>query len=141
MERTEEKSPLDNTPKPLKRQGFSESCFQNGASFSSQPRYDHFDTAAYLSLLRYPIFAEMSRRQPRVVAAPLHLPRARPGWDAPAAFSLSGPLGQQILQQLHQLGDVDGLGDVAVHPRLQRRTAVLVEGVCRHGDDGDARDP
>ena len=47
MERTEKKSPFDNTPKPLKRQGFSESCFQNGASFSSQARYDLFDTDAY----------------------------------------------------------------------------------------------
>lgn len=37
MERTEKNLPFDNTPKPLKRQGFSESRFQNGPSFSSQP--------------------------------------------------------------------------------------------------------
>ena len=35
MERTEKKLPFDNTPKPLKRQGFFESRFQNGPSFSS----------------------------------------------------------------------------------------------------------
>ena len=47
MERTEKKLPFDNTPKPLKRQGFFESRFQNAPSFSSQARYDHFDTAPY----------------------------------------------------------------------------------------------
>ena len=48
MERTEKKLPFDNTSKPLKRQGFFESRFQNAPSFSSQGRYNHFDTAAYL---------------------------------------------------------------------------------------------
>ena len=47
MERTEKNLPFDNTPKPLKRQDFSESRFQNAPSFSSQGRYNHFDTAAY----------------------------------------------------------------------------------------------
>ncbi len=46
MERTTKVFPLDDTPKALKNQGFSGKPFQSGHSFSSQPRYDHFDTAA-----------------------------------------------------------------------------------------------
>ncbi len=45
MERTTKIFPLDDTPKALKNQGFSEKPFQSGHSFSSQPRYDHFDTS------------------------------------------------------------------------------------------------
>ena len=48
MERTKRFFPPDDTPKPLKRQGFSDSRFQNDLPFSNQPRYDHFDTAAQL---------------------------------------------------------------------------------------------
>ena len=47
MERTTKVFPLDDTPKALKNQGFSGKPFQSGHSISSQPRYDHFDTAAY----------------------------------------------------------------------------------------------
>ena len=47
MERTTKIFLLDDTSKALKNQGFSEKQFQSGHSFSSQPRYDHFDTAAY----------------------------------------------------------------------------------------------
>ena len=48
MERTKKNLPFDNTPKPLKRQGFSESRFQNGPSFSSQAHYNRFDCTARL---------------------------------------------------------------------------------------------
>ena len=48
MERTTKFFLLDDTSKALKNQVFSEKQFQSGHSFSSQPRYDHFDTAAYL---------------------------------------------------------------------------------------------
>ena len=48
MERTTKVFPLDDTPKALKNQGFSEKQFQRGHSFSSQARYDRFDTAARL---------------------------------------------------------------------------------------------
>ena len=44
MERTTKVFPLDDTPKALKNQGFSGKPFQSGHSFSSQARYDHFDT-------------------------------------------------------------------------------------------------
>ena len=47
MERTKEYSVVNDTLKALKNQGLSERYFQKGHSFSSQPRYDHFDTAAY----------------------------------------------------------------------------------------------
>ena len=47
MERTTKVFPLDDTPKALKNQGFSGKPFQSGHSFSSQARYDLFDTAAY----------------------------------------------------------------------------------------------
>ena len=52
MERTEKIFPPDDTSKPLIRQGFSESRFQNDTSLSSQARYDHFDTAPY-SILHF----------------------------------------------------------------------------------------
>ena len=45
MERTTKVFPLDDTPKALKNQGFSGKPFQSGHSFSSQARYDHFDTS------------------------------------------------------------------------------------------------
>ena len=45
MERTTKIFLLDDTSKALKNQGFSEKQFQSGHSFSSQSRYDHFDTA------------------------------------------------------------------------------------------------
>ena len=48
MERTTKVFPLDDTPKALKNQGFSGKPFQSGHSFSSQGRYNHFDTAAYI---------------------------------------------------------------------------------------------
>ncbi len=44
MERTTKFFLLDDTSKALKNQGFSEKQFQSGHSFSSQARYDHFDT-------------------------------------------------------------------------------------------------
>ena len=44
MERTTKIFLLDDTSKALKNQGFSEKQFQSGHSFSSQGRYDHFDT-------------------------------------------------------------------------------------------------
>ncbi len=46
MERTTNFFLLDDTSKALKNQGFSEKQFQSGHSFSSQGRYNHFDTAA-----------------------------------------------------------------------------------------------
>ena len=46
MERTTKIFPLDDTSEALKNQGFSERRLQSGHSFSSQPRYDRFDTAA-----------------------------------------------------------------------------------------------
>jgi hypothetical protein len=45
MERTTKIFLLDDTSKALKNQGFSEKQFQSGHSFSSQARYDHFDTS------------------------------------------------------------------------------------------------
>ena len=45
MERTKEYSVVNDTLKALKNQGLSERYFQKGHSFSSQPRYDHFDTS------------------------------------------------------------------------------------------------
>ena len=44
MERTTKNFLLNDTSKALKNQGFSEKQFQSGHSFSSQARYDHFDT-------------------------------------------------------------------------------------------------
>ena len=52
MERTTVIFLLNDTTKALKNQGFSESHFQSGHSFSSQARYDHFDTAPY-SILHF----------------------------------------------------------------------------------------
>ncbi len=45
MERTKVISVVNNTAKAPKNQGFLEKCFQNGHSFSSQPRYGHFGTS------------------------------------------------------------------------------------------------
>ncbi len=45
MERTKVNSVVNNTAKAPKNQGFLEKCFQSGHSFSSQARYDHFDTS------------------------------------------------------------------------------------------------
>ena len=47
MERTTKVFPLDDTPKALKNQGFSEKQFQSGHSFSSQARYAHLEATAY----------------------------------------------------------------------------------------------
>ena len=47
MERTKEYSVVNDTLKALKNQGLSERYFQKGHSFSSAPRYDHFDTTPY----------------------------------------------------------------------------------------------
>ena len=47
MERTTKFFLLDDTSKALKNQGFSEKQFQSGHSFSSQARYDHFDTSPW----------------------------------------------------------------------------------------------
>ena len=47
MERTKEYSVVNDTLKALKNQGLLERYFQKGHSFSSQARYDHFDTAPY----------------------------------------------------------------------------------------------
>ena len=46
MERTTKIFLLNDTSKALQNQDFSENWFRSGHSFSSQPRYDHFDTAA-----------------------------------------------------------------------------------------------
>ena len=48
MERTKEYSVVNDTLKALKNQGLSERYFQKGHSFSSAPRYDHFDTSPHL---------------------------------------------------------------------------------------------
>ena len=48
MERTKEYSVVNDTLKALKNQGLSERYFQKGHSFSSAPRYDHFDTSPNL---------------------------------------------------------------------------------------------
>ena len=45
MERTKEYSVVNDTLKALKNQGLLERYFQKGHSFSSAPRYDHFDTS------------------------------------------------------------------------------------------------
>ena len=47
MERTTKIFLLNDTSKALQNQDFSENWFRSGHSFSSQPRYDHFDTAAH----------------------------------------------------------------------------------------------
>lgn len=47
MERTKEYSVVNDTLKALKNQGLSERYFQKGHSFSSAPRYDHFDTSPF----------------------------------------------------------------------------------------------
>gem|GEM_PF-4650947 len=44
MERTKGYSVVNDTPKAPKNQGFSVKRLQNGTSFSSAARYDHFDT-------------------------------------------------------------------------------------------------
>ena len=64
MERTKRFFLPDDTSKPLIRQGFSESYFRNDTSFSSQPRYDHFDTAAY-SIFRVRHRKNVISSQPR----------------------------------------------------------------------------
>ncbi len=48
MERTTKIFLLNDTSKALKNQDFSKNWFRSGHSFSSQGRYNHFDTAAYL---------------------------------------------------------------------------------------------
>lgn len=53
MERTKEYSVVNDTLKALKNQGLSERYFQKGHSFSSQARYDHFDTAPYMLSRRF----------------------------------------------------------------------------------------
>ena len=60
MERTTKVFPLDDTPKALKNQGFSGKPFQSGHSFSSQARYDHFDTAAYSALVFHGAYLRIS---------------------------------------------------------------------------------
>ena len=51
MERTKEYSVVNDTLKALKNQGLSERYFQKGHSFSSQPRYDHFDTSPWIIII------------------------------------------------------------------------------------------
>ena len=46
MERTTKIFLLNDTSKALQNQDFSENWFRSGHSFSSQGRYNHFDTAA-----------------------------------------------------------------------------------------------
>ncbi len=48
MERTKVNSVINNTAKAPKNQGLLEKCFQNGHSFSSAARYDHFDNSPNL---------------------------------------------------------------------------------------------
>ena len=65
MERTTKFFLLNDTSKALKNQGFSEKQFQSGHSFSSQGRYNHFDTAAnYVSMLPH-IRGNVKRRRGR----------------------------------------------------------------------------
>ena len=45
MERTTKIFLLNDTSKALQNQDFSENRFRSGHSFSSQGRYNHFDTA------------------------------------------------------------------------------------------------
>ena len=59
MERTKEYSVVNDTLKALKNQGLSERYFQKGHSFSSAPRYDHFDTSPFsrtAEMYQYHIF-------------------------------------------------------------------------------------
>lgn len=56
MERTKEYSVVNDTLKALKNQGLSERYFQKGHSFSSQARYDHFDTSPNNKYNMYAIF-------------------------------------------------------------------------------------
>jgi len=51
MERTKGYSVVNDTPKAPKNQGFSVKRLQNGTSFSSAARYDHFDTTPKKSSL------------------------------------------------------------------------------------------
>ena len=53
MERTKEYSVVNDTLKALKNQGLLERYFQKGHSFSSAPRYDHFDTSPDLLPLTF----------------------------------------------------------------------------------------
>lgn len=48
MERTKGYSIVNKTRKTAIYQGFSVERFQNDTSFSSAPRYDHFDTTPHL---------------------------------------------------------------------------------------------
>lgn len=48
MERTKKYSVVNNTLNALKNQGISERYFQKGHSFSSQSRYDRFNTSPYV---------------------------------------------------------------------------------------------
>ena len=58
MERTKKYSVVNDTLKTLKNQGLSERYFQKGHSFSSAPRYDHFDTSPFS-------VASLAKRHPR----------------------------------------------------------------------------
>jgi hypothetical protein len=55
MERTKGYLLFNDTRQTPLNQGFSVERFQNGHSFSSQPRYDHFDTAPHNSGTILPI--------------------------------------------------------------------------------------
>ena len=48
MERTKGYLLFNDSRKAPQNQGFSEVSFQKGHSFSSQARYDHFDTLPYM---------------------------------------------------------------------------------------------
>src|SRR5204863_6832220 len=44
-----------------------------------------------------------------------------------------------FFDDVDQLGDVNGLGDIARHPGRQASSAVARNGMCGHRDDGNLR--
>jgi hypothetical protein len=65
QERNPKRFLLHDTPEALKNQDIFRRGFQNGHTFSSQGRYNHFDTAACLAGLLYPIAEQKASRRLR----------------------------------------------------------------------------
>ena len=73
MGRTKKNIKLKNPEKPHKIKGSQSRRYRTATAISSQPRYDHFDTAADMStrmcdvrLIRIPDFQPKIKRQPEI---------------------------------------------------------------------------
>ena len=80
MERTKGYLLFNDSRKAPQNQGFSEVSFQKGHSFSSQPRYDRFDTSPDLWLHTVPAFLPLPAKFALVCPSPTclvyHIPFA-----------------------------------------------------------------